>query len=193
MSDDQFEQDADDFLMSGGTPSAKFPTVGTSVTGVIDRKPEVQQQRDFDSGEPLTWDDGSPRKQLKVVLQTDERDPDIEDDEGYRALYVKAALKNAIQQAVRKSGAKGLKVGGRLTVVYAKDGEAKRRGMNAPKLYSAEYVPPPDAADEVLNTPEPEPQQAPPAAAPQAPDLSSMSPEQIAALLQAAQAQTANA
>lgn len=108
MSETYFDQNADDFLMSGGVPSAKFPTPGTTVSGSIDRKPEVQQQRDFDSGEPLYWDDGRPRQQLKVVLRTDQRDPEIEDDEGLRAVYCKANMLRAVRQAVRKAGAKGL-------------------------------------------------------------------------------------
>lgn len=196
--------DANDFLMSGGIPSAKFPEVGATVTGRITQRPEVQQQRDFDTGELLTWDDGTPRKQVKVVLATDERDPEIPDDDGTRAVYVKANLQKAVQQALRKAGAR-LEVGGVLTITYVADGEVKRRGMNPPKLYVAEYVPPTAAAvDEALGQPAapaavpaaapaaPAPAPAPAAAAPAAPaapDLSAMSPEQIQALLQAAQAQ----
>jgi hypothetical protein len=175
---------ANDFLMAGGTTSAKFATVGTTVAGLISRQPEVQQQRDFTSGEPKTWDNGDPMQQLQVVLATDERDQEIPDDSGERAIYVKGALKKAVQEAVRKSGSKGLAVGGHLTVTYTGDGEPSRKGMSAPKLYSAAYVQPAAAsADAVLNSPEPD-QGAP--SAPNAESLAAagLTPEQIAAILQ---------
>lgn len=148
---------ANDFLLAGGTPSARFPTVGTTVTGTVTRVGEPVQQRDFDSGEPKTWDNGDPMMQLPVDVQTDERDPEITDDDGVRTLYVKAALKKAIADAVRKSGAKGLEVGGTLSVTYSADGEVKKRGMNPPKLYSAVYAPPAGKAEQFLGTAEPEP------------------------------------
>jgi len=62
------QYDANAFLMGTGIPSAKFPTVGTTVTGTIVREPELQQQTDFDTGEPLTWPDGRPRMQVRVIL-----------------------------------------------------------------------------------------------------------------------------
>jgi hypothetical protein len=73
---------ANDFLMSGGSTSAKFPTPGTTVTGTICRPPEVQQQRDFTTGEPKFWDDGKPMQQLQVQLQTSEKDMSVPDDDG---------------------------------------------------------------------------------------------------------------
>ncbi|KAB8196229.1 hypothetical protein FH608_005485 [Nonomuraea phyllanthi] len=180
---------ANDFLMAGGTTSAKFATPGTTVSGTICRQPEVQQQRDFTSGKPKTWDNGDPMMQLQVVLATDERDQEIPDDDGERAIYVKGAMKKAVQDAVRKSGAKGLEIGGTLTVTYTGDGTPSQRGMNAPKLYSAAYVPPAaKTANDVLNTPDPDQPAAPAAqnAAPNAEALAAagLTPEQIAAILQ---------
>lgn len=131
---------ADDFLMSGGTPSVKFPSIGTSVTGTVCRMPEVQQQTDFDSGKPLFWDDNKPKLQAKVVLATAERDPEIPDDDGERALYVKGQLQKAVAQAIRAAGAKRLEVGGRLTVTHIAIGESKGK-RNPPKIYSAKYEP----------------------------------------------------
>lgn len=179
---------ANDFLMAGGTTSAKFPAPGAKVAGVITRQPEVQQQRDFTTGELKTWDNGDPMQQLQVVLATDERDQEIPDDDGERAIYVKGAMKKAVQDAVRKSGAKGLEVGGHLTITYTGDGEPSRRGMNAPKLYSAAYVQPATkTANDVLNTPDPD-QAATPAASAAAPNAEALAaagltPEQIAAIL----------
>jgi hypothetical protein len=155
---------ANDWLMGGGVKSASFPEIGASVTGTICRPPEVQQQRDYESGELKFWDDGSPMQQIQVVLATDQRDPQIPEDDGLRAVYVKGTLKNTVRDAIRQSGAPGLEVGGRLTVTYVADGEPRMKGsrkLNPPKIYSASYVPAPAAqANAFLNGGEPG-QQAP--------------------------------
>jgi hypothetical protein len=138
--------DANEFLLAGGVTSAKFEAIGAMVSGTICRKPEVQQQREIDTGKPKFWDDGKPRQQIVVHLQTSARDPAVEDDDGIRALYVRGNMLRAVREAVRKAGAT-LTVGGVLAVTYTGDGEQKNRGFNAPKLYSATYAPPRDAGD----------------------------------------------
>jgi hypothetical protein len=174
---------ANDFLMAGGTTSAKFPEPGTTVTGVIVREPEVQQQRDFTSGEPKFWEDGKPMQQLQVILETAERDPSIPDDDGHRAVYVKGQMQKAVKDAVRKSGAKGIAVGGTLAVTYTGDGETTRRGMNPPKLYAATYTPPATAAaNEFLNQGQDQPAAQPVAQAPSPAPVASQ--EAVAALAQ---------
>ena len=132
---------AEQFLMGGGIKSAKFENVNDQIVGTIHEQPEVRQQTDLDSGKPKYWDDGRPMMQLVVTLQTDLRE-DAEDD-GLRRIYVKGkSLTEGVREAVRKAGAKGLEVGGRLRVVYVADGEVKKRGFNPPKLYLAEYARP---------------------------------------------------
>lgn len=182
---------ATDFLMGGGSTSAKFPEVGTTVTGTIAREPEVQQQRDFSTSELKFWDDGKPMQQLQVVLATDERDPSVADDDGERALYVKGNLLKAVREAIRKAGAKGLDVGGTLSVTYAADGEASKRGFSPPKLYTAVYTPPvKKAAAEFVNGGQPAPAPVKPAvpAAPAQP--AAATPEVGAEALAALQALT---
>jgi len=152
------QYDANSFLMQTGVPSAKFPTVGTTVTGTIVREPELQQQTDFDTGEPLTWPDGRPRMQVRVILQTDERDPQIPGDNGERAIYIKGNLQKAVAQAVRAAGANRLEVGGKLSVTYSSDGVAQGR-KNPPKLYSAKYEPP----DPLAAAADPQPEHTAPA------------------------------
>lgn len=149
-----------DFL-SGGVTSAKFPTPGTTVAGVIVSEPHVTQQRDFDSGAPKYWDDGKPMNQLVVHVQTDERDPEFPDDDGVRAFYVKANMKKAVQQALAKARAK-LAIGGTLSITYTHDGENKRGKGNPPKMYAATYTPPDATADFLITD---EPQQPPQRAA----------------------------
>jgi hypothetical protein len=137
--------DPNDFLMGGGAKSAAFPTIGTTVSGRIVRAPEVRQQT-TPEGQLKTFDNGDPMMQLVVQLATDERDPQDREDDGTRALYVKSNMLNAVRDAVRKAGAKGLEVGGTLTVQYIGDGEKKRAAFSAPKLYAASYTPPVPAA-----------------------------------------------
>lgn len=143
--------DANTFLMGGGAPSAKFPALGASITGTIAQPPEVRQQSDYETGALKFWDDGTPRMQLQVILQTSERDPANPLDDGQRAIYVKAQMQKAVRDAVIRAGAKGLEVGGTLQVTYAADGEAKGR-LNPPKHFTAVYTPPTAAAaNEFLN------------------------------------------
>lgn len=123
-------------LLAGGAPSAKFPTPGTTVKGKV-ISAEVTQQTDFATGEVKTWDDGSPRLQIVLTVQTDERDPEITDDQGERRIFVKGQMLTALKQALRAVGARDITPGDTIAVQYTGDGEAKR-GMNAPKLYAVQ-------------------------------------------------------
>ena len=134
--------DPNGWLMSGGVGSAKFDAHGDSVKGTITETPDLRQQTDFDTNAPLFWDDGKPKMQLVVTLATDQRDPSNPDDDGIRRLYVKGKLQQAVAGAIRKAGAKGLEVGGTLTVAYIGDDEPKRKGMSGAKLYTADYASP---------------------------------------------------
>jgi hypothetical protein len=146
-------QDANDLLMGGGIKSAAFPDgqYGTTVAGPIVRQPQVRQQTDFDSGKPKTFDNGDPMMQIVVQVQTDLRDD--QDDDGVRAFYVKAQMQQAVRDAVRQAGAKGLEVGGFLAIRYERD-EPNSRGRGKPKkIYAARYTPPTaQAANDALMT-----------------------------------------
>lgn len=139
---------ANEFLMGGGIPAAQFPdeAYGTTVGGVITTQPEMVQQTDLDDGTLKFWNDGKPMMQCIVIVQTEIRDPQITDDEGLRKFYIKANSLKAVREAVRRSGSKGLEVGGTLALTYTADGERKSRTKNPPKLYSATYQPPAAAA-----------------------------------------------
>lgn len=139
-----------DFLLGGGGASARFETIGDTITGTVTNQ-EVRQQTDIATGDPLVWANGDPRMQLIVTLQTTLRDDD--DDDGLRNLYVKGSKKagskslhDAVAQAVRAAGAKGLEDGGTLTVTYVGDEPSQTRGFNPRKLYTATYKAPDKAA-----------------------------------------------
>lgn len=156
--------DPNDFLMSTGVKSATFTQVGDEVVGFIMRQPEMQQQRDFDSGEPKVWPDGKPMMQLRVVLSTSERDSEDPEDNGERAVYIRGNMQKAVAQAVRQANAAGLEVGGKLLIKYSGNGTASRRGLNPPKLFEARYRKP-----EAQPVPVPEPVAEQPAPAAQKP------------------------
>jgi hypothetical protein len=133
--------DANSFLMGGGgAATAKFPTPGTVIGGRITEPPTLDQQRDIKSGEKKFWSNGDPMMQLVVTVQTEQRDPAIEDDDGKRRIFVKGQMKNAVADAVRAAGGKGLEIGGTLHVRYTHDGQAAGVGMSPPKQYEARYV-----------------------------------------------------
>jgi len=151
MSNDE----AMDFLFGGSTPSASFNgTAPIKHVGRVKATKKVQQ-RAFKSREPEFWPNGDPKMQLVITLETDERDPSIEGDDGIRNLYVKGkAMTEAVRDAVKESGYRGPSlVGGKLGIVYVGDGEAAEAGMNAPKVYRAKFEPPSDteALDDLAN------------------------------------------
>lgn len=139
-------------LLSGGSPVAKFPEIGTVVRGtVIDAT--TSQQTDIEN-KPKYFDNGDPMMQVVVTLQTDERDPEISEDDGTRRLFVKGQMLNAVRTALRTAGAK-LETGGRLAVQYTADKPSERRGYSPTKIYVAQYQPPKPgtaAANDLLGT-----------------------------------------
>ncbi|MFD6094556.1 hypothetical protein ACFWGN_20790 [Oerskovia sp. NPDC060338] len=144
---------ADEFLLGGSSGKSAFgknDPIGTTITGTI-VSTEVRQQTDIATGELLTWDNGDPRMQLVVALQTDERIS--EDDEGVRAVYVKGSkafgsksLHDAVRAAVQDAGAKGIEPGGALTVSLIGTEPSKTRGFSDRKLWGAQYAAPDRAA-----------------------------------------------
>ncbi len=134
-------QSASDLIMGGGAPAAKFPSIDTIVKGeIVDTT--VSQQRDFATGEPKVWKDGTPMMQAVITIQTDNRDPEVIDDDGKRRIFVSSkAMREAVRTAVTAAGKKVLEVGGKIAVQYTGDGQAEGN-LNPPKLYKAEYKPP---------------------------------------------------
>ncbi|USH45348.1 hypothetical protein SEA_RUTHIEJR_70 [Mycobacterium phage Ruthiejr] len=133
-------------FFGSGVPSAKFNTIGDTVGGKIVAEPTIEQQRDYGTGAPLVYDDGNPRMQMVITVQTDLCDPEVPDDDGQRRLFVKGAMKYAIGQALKAAGKQQPEVGGELYVTYTHDGEQKNPLLNPPKQFAARYTPPALAA-----------------------------------------------
>ena len=67
-------------------PSANFRSYGDTVGGRIIEAPWKTEQTDL-KGKPQSWDDGAPRLQLVVAVQTELRDPQVSGDDGKRRLF----------------------------------------------------------------------------------------------------------
>lgn len=151
--------------LSGGTPwwGGQGIVVGDKVGGLI-ISASREQQRDFDSGQLMEWDDGSPRMESVLVLQvnldeypTAKRD-DIEDDNGYRALHLRGgnyeakegkgkAGENALKDAIRSSGLRA-KPGIFCEAEISGMAKPKGRGMNPAKLWTITLSEPENSIDE---------------------------------------------
>ncbi|WP_159622703.1 hypothetical protein [Ruania rhizosphaerae] len=125
----QTPYDANSVLMGGGAgnPAWKFdePNPGQPRTGTITEPPQTRQERDYDKNNPGGGDlkffpSGDPIMGVIVTVQTDERDPvNITDDDGKRTFYIEGRyLKEAVRNAVKATGARGLEVGAQIHVEF---------------------------------------------------------------------------
>lgn len=135
--------------LTGGGKSAKLENIGESIGGDIIDDPQMMQQRDYETGDPIVYADGNPAMQMVIRLQTTLRDPADPEDDGIRCVYVKGQLKSALMSAMRSSGDKVPRRGGQLTVTLTgleptqlKNG----RPGNAKKIHAVQYTPPRAAA-----------------------------------------------
>ena len=128
----------------GGTPWAKFTSVGDRVVGVI-RSVGREQQTDYDTRELLTWPNGEPKMETVVKLEQDDGDVCALHARGGRyevASGEGTSLEAALVDAVVAAGETLIKPGARLEVVHS--GIGKSGKFNA-KLYRAKYTPPVEA------------------------------------------------
>lgn len=129
---DDIAQNTSGFFTSA-PPAVKFENHGDTVTGIVTGK-VLRQQIDLDTGEALSWNDGTPRMQVDVTLavriQTD-------DDDGLARIYVRGLMRTAIIAAVKANKSRDLNIGDLLTVEYTSDTEPPRRGLSGAKEYKA--------------------------------------------------------
>lgn len=114
---------------------------GDTVTGRITAI-SLRQTRDFKTKKPETWDDGSPREQFVLVLDTGANQ--FEGDDGKRSVYVKwwGRWRKAFAKAVLSTEAEEPELGGSLTATFVGlDDSAVDDGMSAAKVYEYIYYP----------------------------------------------------
>lgn len=144
---------SDTFSLGGNTGSSfsfgkQGAQPGASITGTILDMAEVQRTN-FDTKQPEFWDNGDPKMQYRVTLQTTLRDPENQYDDGKRDLYLDGRRKAndngtksrlfAVLDAVRQAtGGQNLQKGATLTVTWVSG-----MGFSGdPRNYEASYVPP---------------------------------------------------
>lgn len=120
--------------------------VGDKITGIV-VSASKEQQRDFDSGALLEWDNGDPRMEAVVVVSdTGLKDPELDNDDGTRALHLRGGNyevaegygtsgEKALLEAINKSGVRcdaGVKITAEITGMAKPTG----RGRNPAKLWT---------------------------------------------------------
>jgi hypothetical protein len=127
--------------------AAKFTDIGDKHAGrivAIDHR----QQTDPKTGQVKTFASGDPMMQWLISIEKADGDTVALYAKGGKFTAAKGtgdSMANAISAAVRTAGANSLDVGGQLAVAYTGEGEAKP-GLNAPKLFTAQYQPPAPAS-----------------------------------------------
>jgi hypothetical protein len=121
---------ANALLNRSGTRGIKWEDVGQGVwvTGtILDHGTEVCKKWDAReqkwSNEDDAWDDGQPKMQIVIELQTNLRDPESDDDDGRRSLrsgpYSTRGKRNIIdatRSALAAAGAPGLEHGAQYAI-----------------------------------------------------------------------------
>lgn len=128
-------------FFGGAGKTAKFPEVGTTVSGTITAVSAPEPQTDIKTGAPIPG-----KEQIRISLQTDERDPQDPDDDGRRTVFVKGWMRGAIGDALRRAGAAAPEVGGKLSIAFTSERPPEIPGFNPTKLFEATYEKPSTAA-----------------------------------------------
>lgn len=145
-------------LLAGNSAKAYFDAnsqPGDSVTGVIE-KIEITQVNDFQTKQPAFWNDGRPKEQIHVIIQTQLRDPSVEDDDGRRSLWVKGwgiQLK-AFREACMQAGVKTPKPGDTITETYI--GLVERGNAPQPPKVFSFRIEPANGVNNLLNGGQPQ-------------------------------------
>lgn len=118
-----------DLFADTGTPTLKFTTIGDTHTGTIVSIEEMHSRK-YNSTDLAYWDDGKPKKTIRIVLDT---------PQGQGSIWagIPSALRTAIIEA---KGANQIEIGGTLAIKFV--GTEPVTGYNDRKLYKAQYSPP---------------------------------------------------
>jgi hypothetical protein len=135
----QDTRSANDILMGGGgSPAWKFEGPGVRKVARIVKPPQSKQEREYvpnqpGAGKPKFFPSGDPIMGVTVEVQTNERDPQDQDDDGKRTFYIEGKrLKEAVREAVKAAGGPGLEVGGTLdvTLTHYDEPNDRKSGCN---------------------------------------------------------------
>ena len=117
-----------------------------SVTGTITCIHPQEPVNDPKTGQP------TDRQQVRIELDTTDRDPESQFDDGARTLYIKSYMRSAIGDALRRAGVRTPEVGGTLTVTFVRTEPADRPGLSPSKHFESVYAPPSKGVAEHFGT-----------------------------------------
>ena len=147
------------FLMTNSIPlaqlesssAASFNQIGDKHAGTIIAV-EERQQTDPKTGAGKTFKDGSPMMLWVITIQLADGDSAALWAKGGKFKSPPAAGSPCSTLSVppcRRPAPSSLDIGGQLAVAFTGEGVPKERGMNPPKLYTAQYRPPAPQATSV--------------------------------------------
>lgn len=129
-----------------------FPNPGDSVSGTIVAVHPPEQATDPSTQAPAFDRNGKPKMQVRIDLETTQRDPEDPDDDGSRTLYVRGWMRGTIADALKEVGETEPKPGGVLTVTFTHQEKPTSPGLSGIKKFSAVYKPPPSGVADHFGT-----------------------------------------
>ena len=142
----------DAFKKRPSSKFASFPQPGATVAGVIteisDQKHATKYNRDPKAPKELDyWKSGDPKMEVWVTVQTQDRDPQDPEDNGYRTIVVTVNQKPggqlaAIMDACEAVGAETPLPGGFLALTFTGFDPNSDNPQNPRKLFAAQYKAP---------------------------------------------------
>lgn len=135
--------EASDLLVGSSVPTLSFKdvAVGEGYEGTVLSARTVQVRNYEDPTKLEFWDDGKPKLQIEVTLQTDYADPTDPDDTGERRVFLFGQKLRAAQDEFRKKGLKKLEAGSHFKIVLTGTKPSQNKRYNDVKLYSIEINP----------------------------------------------------
>jgi hypothetical protein len=133
----------DDLLAGGGSKSLSFKdfTVGDSYEGTIAGLRTVQVRNYDDPTKLEFWDDGKPKLQIEVTLDTDYKDATDDDDTGERRVFLFGQKLTAAKEELKRKGMSKLEIGSKFKITLTGTKPAKNPRYNDVKLYGIELTP----------------------------------------------------
>lgn len=127
------------FFGAGGKGKyAKFEKLGDKIKGKILAIHPPEDSTD-PKGNVKRDKNGRAMQQVRIDLETDLRNPEIEFDDGVRTVYVQSYMKDAIGKALQVANVKEPAIGADLEIVLSE--LEPNPGLNPSKKYTAVYTP----------------------------------------------------
>lgn len=132
----------DDLLAGGGSKSLSFKdfNVGDSYEGTITALRTVQVRNYDDPTKLEFWDDGKPKLQIEVTLDTNYTDPSDDEDTGERRVFLFGQKLTAAKEELKRKGLTKLEIGSGFKISLVGTKPAKNPRYNDVKLYGIELT-----------------------------------------------------